>query len=350
MTFLTKFAACGGIAPPVAKSQRKVVGEPGPLPEIAMNASTKSRQSRALAPFSEPCDEALSHKTSIARTIVNLLLFVHLFSVGLLMVFNGSAILPGDTAAKMLQPKLRRVPGYYLQLLGMDFDFDSGQRFPADAWVRMQADEAARHLKSAEETTDPAVRKQNLAAAQGHLRLLDPPRLGDPRLTHRGLFHLTYADELDVGHFLQFRFEQDGLEQFIRLPADDMSGQRRIRYEMLAREAARLARADRAKDVVPGAEQTRDILPTAVAGHLMDNVGTSSGEISIVRRGIQEQVHLLTPERAMQEEAWRSDPWHANWLTSAFQRKAQKSSGGRVLFINPNEDKLSAPAPEEEKK
>ncbi len=55
------------------------------------------------------------------RTTVNFLLFVHLFSLGALWLFNGSEM--------GLQQQLRRVPGYYLQLLGMDVDFDSGQRF-----------------------------------------------------------------------------------------------------------------------------------------------------------------------------------------------------------------------------
>src|SRR5436190_21464289 len=62
------------------------------------------------------------------RTTINLLLFVHLFSLGVMCLFNGSEM--------GLRQQLRRVPGYYLQLLGMDLDFDSGQRVNWELQVR----------------------------------------------------------------------------------------------------------------------------------------------------------------------------------------------------------------------
>jgi hypothetical protein len=312
-----------------------------------MNATTKSRNGRSAtpagAPAAAPRGEPASQRPSVGRTVVNLLLFVHLFSLGLLMAFGGSSIVPDGEPPKMLQPKLRRVPGYYLQLLAMEVDFDSGQRFPDSSWVKFHADEAALHLKQAEDAPTPAARKQFLAAAKGHLDLLDPIRAGDPRRTHRGLYHLTYGDALDVGHLIEFRFDEDGREQVIRLPAADMGGQQRIRYQALAREAARLTRAD-----AEGGE-VRDVLPTAVVEHLMAQTGVTAGEVRILRRGTQLQQHVTQSEIALQEEAWRKNPWDDNWLATVFERKAQRSASGKILFINLAQDKLSAPAPEEEK-
>src|SRR5258708_1796990 len=87
------------------------------MPNIPM--TTPSAGSAAAPDVLEASDVGLPSQG--VRTTVNLLLFVHLFSLGALCLFNGSEM--------GLRQQLRRVPGYYLQLLGMDSDFDSGQRF-----------------------------------------------------------------------------------------------------------------------------------------------------------------------------------------------------------------------------
>jgi anthraniloyl-CoA monooxygenase len=87
---------------------------------------------------------------------------------------------------------------------------------------------------------------------------------------------------------------------------------------------------------------------SSIVEHLMAETEVEAGQVRILRRGTREQQHVTQSAAALQEEAWRKDPWDENWLAAVFERKAQRSSGGKVLFINPTEDKLSAPAPEEE--
>src|SRR6185369_84260 len=108
---------------------------------MTTNASSVEQSPR------EPPDAGLPSQG--VRTAVNFLLFVHLFSLGALCLFNGSEM--------GLRQQLRRVPGYYLQLLGMDLDFDSGQRFN---W-ELQSRETRLRLRS--------LRENLVAARDGHI-------------------------------------------------------------------------------------------------------------------------------------------------------------------------------------
>src|SRR5262245_65127616 len=110
-------------------------------------AMTTPNDPAAVTPSSQPADARLPSQGM--RTTVNFLLFVHLFSLGALCLFNGSEM--------GLRQQLRRVPGYYLQLLGMDLDFDSGQRFN---W-ELQSRETRLRLRS--------LRENLVAARDGHI-------------------------------------------------------------------------------------------------------------------------------------------------------------------------------------
>src|SRR5262245_33308985 len=223
-------------------------------------AMTTPNDPAAVTPSSQPADAGLPSQG--VRTTVNFLLFVHLFSLGALWLFNGSEM--------GLRQQLRRVPGYYLQLLGMDVDFDSGKRFNWDLQVR------DRKMMPEGPLLDFRARmaqlRQNLLDARGNGRIhkaemdwtaLNETQKQNPRiLSRRGLYHLTQGDALDVGHFLEFRYVRDGEEHIIGLPGfrrgydgqDEVAAlpavvgwpnfwprQRYLRYQMLAREVGRLA-------------------------------------------------------------------------------------------------------------
>jgi hypothetical protein len=148
------------------------------------------------------------------RTAINFLLFVHFFSLGALLVLNHSS--------SELAQKLRRIPGYYLQVLFMDIDFDSGQPF----------------------------RHRRYPLPEDAMAERDNPR--DLPRGRRGRYHLTQGEVYDCAFFVEVEIPDpiyiqqrggsyDGERRVVFVPDLDISPkQRYLRYHTLAWEAARL--------------------------------------------------------------------------------------------------------------
>ena len=90
--------------------------------------------------------------------------------------------------------------------------------------------------------------------------LIDKQKENPRDMSRRGLYHLTFADPLDWAHFLEFRYQRNGEEHTVGIPAFQRTGrplaavavlpstvgwqgfwprQRYVRYQMLAREIGR---------------------------------------------------------------------------------------------------------------
>jgi hypothetical protein len=293
----------------------------------------------------EPADAGFPSQG--VRTTVNFLLFVHLFSLGALWLFNGSEM--------GLRQQLRRVPGYYLQLLGMDVDFDSGQRFNWELQARDRKMMPEGPLDFRQRMTQM---RQNLLNARGNGRIheaeMDWTALNDlqrqnPRaINRRGLYHLTHGDSLDVGHFLEFRYTRDGEERVVGLPGfrrgnrgeDEVAAlpaivqwpgfwprQRYVRYQMLAREVGRLA----------GTENVQDILPAAIAEGLLRSEGIGLEEVGQIkprlccRRLTTRSEGQVLDARDPTADPFLKDPWDVRWFVTAYE-KVPVVVGGRVRF------------------
>lgn len=270
-----------------------------------------------------------------ARTVINLLLFVHLFSLAAIFLFNGSVAGPRE--------QLRRVPGYYLQVLGMDVDFDSGQRFN---WA-LQAASTKDQLRTLRENLVTHGREGRIHEAEKNLTLLIDLQKQNPRdPSRRGLYHLTHGDVLDVGHFVEFRYTRDGTTQHVGLPAFvraepvttvEATLPRSIgwrwfwprarfqRYQMLAREIARLA----------GRESEQDVLPTAIVEGLLRSEGIEPEELSSLQpRLICSRLTTQTTQQAdeaRQQMAHSLHRWESGWFQPAYQ-KTPVVVRGRILF------------------
>ncbi len=159
-------------------------------------------------------DSPAAQPSQNVRTTISFLLFVHFFSLGALLVLNHSS--------SELSQKLRRIPGYYLQTLFMDVDFDHGQPF--------------RHRRFPQ--------PENAMAERDNPR--DMPR------GRRGRYHLTLGEAYDCAFFVEVEIPDpdfirqrggnyDGMQRVVTVPDLEIAPkQRYLRYHTLAWEAARL--------------------------------------------------------------------------------------------------------------
>ncbi len=158
-----------------------------------------------------------------ARTVISLLLFVHLFALAVAILSNTSPLPEPDQAALPdLKRQLRQVPGLvpYLQWLDMDFGYTGGDRYQS----------------------------------------------ADYHLTHNTFWDLAYRVELTLKL-------PDGSEQQVVIPNDSLQpGLRRLHYQMLATRMARLEGYDG-----PDAQ-----LPLAVAAHYVKRFGATGGRLRLV--------------------------------------------------------------------
>jgi hypothetical protein len=200
------------------------------------------------------------------RTFATLLIFIHLFSLAIVLVMNGST---GN-----LREKLRKMPGFYLQALYMDVDFDNGQRFN--------------------------FRFNDNPSAQ-----LDLPK------GFRGLYHLTRAELQDIDHFVELEYQRDGQPQVAPLYTGGRWPQPRYRrYQMLAWEVGRLAFD----------EDAAAMLPTAISRRLLAEQGVSKGVFRcqhLALRSLQDMTsgdpvrsNPLAPDRF--ETRYEADVFYAN--------------------------------------
>lgn len=274
------------------------------------------------------------------RTVVNFLLFVHLFSLGALMLFNGSS--HGFPNEPSLRYQLRRVPGYYLQVLGMDYDFDSGQRFN----FPLQSRDATRDLQRLAEELK-YVRERGPHEAEKRLTaIVDAQKQSVRDMSRRGLFHLTHADAMDTGHFVELRYYRDGQEFAVGLPdnapfvarskAESSSGsaadetvvrpwpqQRYLRYQMLAREVARLAGTDNMQDILPAAITEALLKRNGIA---KEDLADLNPEIRCLRLATAEAGQVLSRAAPDAEPEWK-DPWHARWFQGVYKKRPLLISG-----------------------
>jgi hypothetical protein len=167
-------------------------------------------------------------------------------------------------------------------------------------------------------------------------------------MSRRGLYHLTFADPLDWGHFLEFRYERDGQPRVLGLPAFRRTGprdpvvaalpstiawpgfwprQRYVRYQMLTREVARLA----------GLENVQDILPAAITESLVKSEGIALDELGglgaalACRRVEPPSTIQVVSVREGSADPWVADPSDGHWFHTTYQ-KTPVAVAGRILF------------------
>jgi hypothetical protein len=168
-------------------------------------------------------DKPAGALSDTARTVINLLLFVHLFALGVAIISNTSPLPdPGQPAMADLKRQFRQVPGLvaYLQLLNMDFGYIGGDRYQS----------------------------------------------ADYHLTHNTVWDLAYRIEVTLKL-------PEGVEQEVIIPnASLQPGLRRLHYQMLATRMARLEGYDG-----PDAQ-----IPLAVAKHYVRRFGATGGRLRLV--------------------------------------------------------------------
>ncbi len=171
----------------------------------------------------ESTTPAAGSLSSGARTTISLLLFVHLFALGVAILSNTSPVPdPGERSLPDLKRQLRQVPGVvpYLQVLNMDYGYIGGDRY------------------------------------QG----------ADYQLTHYTPWDLAYRMELSLKL-------PDGSETMVTIPNESLQPRlRRLHYQMLASRAARLEGYDG-----PDAQ-----IPLAVATHYVRRFGATGGRLRCV--------------------------------------------------------------------
>jgi hypothetical protein len=299
----------------------------------------------------EPSEAGLPSQN--ARTIVNLLLFVHLFSLGAMCLFNGSEM--------GLREQLRRVPGYYLQLLGMDLDFESGHRFN---WQLQARDRPMVRIEPVDLRTRLGDLRRELISgrpgstyeAEKALTLaIDAQRQNVRNLSRRGLYHLTHGDALDVGHFLEFSYHRDGADHVVGLPgfhrtaAEDVAAglpavagwqgfwprQRYLRYQLLAREVGRLA----------GQESLQDILPSAIVAGILQSEGISPEELGSLQPRFYCRRLMTRSQPDVEDRGPMADPWHERWFVTAYQKTPVAVGSGILLNDTSGLPRDYAPTP-----
>lgn len=177
------------------------------------------------------------------RTIINLLLFAHLFSLGVVLFWQ--------TNSSPVSEQLHNIPAGYLKPLHLDLAFDDGH---------------------------PNAATENAAAVT--IRHRDRSR--------RAMLHFTHADLLDNELWLEFTYEADATTHTIMLPAAGLwPPLRRERYALLAWEIARTA----------GEEESR-VLARVVATGLMNRLNVDSGKLSVVRRAPQSPAQAVATDEA----------------------------------------------------
>ncbi len=205
------------------------------------------------------------------RTLISFLLFVHFFSLAVVLVLNNSST--------DLSQKLRRMPGMYLQALFMDIDFDHGQPF----------------------------QKRRFPMPEGALMERDNPR--DMPRGRRGRYHLTQGEAYDCPFFVEveipdadfLRNEGSGYEgdrKIVTIPPQDIGPkQRYLRYHTLAWEAARLN----------GQEEVDAVLLGGIGGGILHEHGVPKNVPCRVRVW---RLSQLTTEQASHADESIRDPWN----------------------------------------
>lgn len=224
---------------------------------------------KATAPAEPQAAAALPPQN--VRTLISFLLFVHFFSLAVVLIFNNAST---DVAQK-----LRRMPGLYLQALYMDVDFDNGQPF----------------------------RKRVFPVPETALTQRDNPR--DLPRGRRGRYHLTQGEVYDNAFFVEVEIpdaeylrnegsKYQGERKIITIPSPDLGPrQRYLRYHTLAWEAARLN----------GQEEVDAVLLGGIGGGILNENGVPKNVPCRVRVW---RMAPLTVEQANHPNETVRDPWN----------------------------------------
>lgn len=201
-----------------------------------------------------------------ARTIINLLLFIHLFCLGIVLFWQ--------TNSSPVSVQLHSVPAGYLKPLHMDLAFDDGH--PGSG------------LQQQSEGVDPRYRERS----------------------RRALLHFTHGSPLDDELILEFEYGPADSRTTITLPPPrTLPPVRRERFQRLAGEIARAAYDENARTVLAG----------VVSQALLQQLDVEDGEFRIVR---------LTPQTI--GEAAASDEEFSNPASDRYRQTLIAFRVGKV--------------------
>ncbi len=197
-----------------------------------MSRGNKTGEATAARPPHK--DKEPSLPSSNVRTIVNLLLFIHLFCLAIAFFWQ--------TNSSPVSVQLHSIPAGYLKPLHMDLAFDDGHR----------------------EATSDAER------AISNVRHRERSR--------RAMLHFTHGGPLDDELFIEFIHGPEDDRLTIVLPPQGMlPPMRRERFQRLAWEIGRAA----------GDSGAREVFARVIAGALLNRLNVDEGELRVLRRRTQ---------------------------------------------------------------
>jgi hypothetical protein len=211
------------------------------------------------------------------RTLVNFLLFVHLFSLAVVLMLNRNV--------SYLRQRLRTVPCAYLHVLYQDVQFGAGM--PAVVFTG-----------TAEQAIDRAVYQ---------VRATDR----DVRHARRACFHILHGPayrSLDLDCYAELQAVRDGTEVRLALPeASTWPAIRYQRYRQLAWEIGRLSYVEEDR-VVLGA------WCDAVAARLLREAGVDEGRFALRQLLVETTPQAADPLQQLPDDRRHAPTWFRTWL------------------------------------
>lgn len=253
-------------------------------------------------PDPSPPDAARDLPAEGTRTLVNFLLFVHLFSLAVVLVLNRNV--------SYLRQRLRTVPCAYLHVLYQDLHFGSGM--PAVVFTG-----------TAEQAIDRAVYE---------VRATDR----DVRHAHRACFHILHGAayrSLDLDCYAELEVRRDGTEQRVALPeASTWPAIRYQRYRQLAWEIGRLSYVEEDR-VVLGA------WCDWVAARLLREAGADEGRFALRQLLVETTPQAADPLQQLPDDRRHAPTWFRTWV------QAQARAGAATVLTPLTPSPPPAPGP-----
>ncbi len=219
------------------------------------------------------------------RTVVNLLLFMHLFSLAIVWIWQ--------TNSSAVSVQLHNIPAGYLKPLHLDVAFDDG------------------HPEDTDQDSISDVRHRERS--------------------RRAMLHFTHGAPLDDELFLEFSYGPEDARTTVTLPpAGIWPPSRRARYQRIAWEIARAANH----------EEARDVLARVVSQALLNRFEVDRGELRVVRLRAQ------TVEEATANDANIADPLNSRYLQTliAFDVRQAGSVTSLTVTSRATNSSFSPPA------
>lgn len=215
------------------------------------------------------------------RTIVSLLLFMHLFSLGIVWIWQ--------TNSSSVSVQLHNIPAGYLKPLHLDVAFDDGH---------------------------PGNNSREIAT---NVRHRDRSR--------RAMLHFTHGDALDDELFLEFSYGPEDDRAMVMLPPEGIwPPPRRQRFQRIAWEIARAANH----------EDAREVLARVVAQSLLHRFDVDQGELRFVRRRAQ------TVEEANVNDPAVSDPTSDRYLQTLIAFDVHQAGSVLTLTVTAQASETNA--------